>query len=228
MKLHILTLTNKIEHKQYNVNELKKSLYPIDLLVIRDYDPNIKNLSKLFKTFDFLIKCNNINDKDVICIVDGHDVLFNKKKHNIHSMMETFLSYDTDIVFSVENKCSHHSDVAKKYLESLSSFANCYLNTGVIFAYKDKYVKFLTEVLSNIDSYRLPGSFSDQQIISIHLATVQPDNVKLDYNNRLALTLNTSTDVCCDDIKACFVHVTFLANSSQLLKYQKLLNYMYK
>lgn len=228
MKLYIITLTNKVDNEHHNINELKKSLYPIELFVIRDYDPHLKNLSKIYKIFDFLKKCNNINDKDIICIVDGHDVLFNRKKHNINTMIDTFLKYNKDIVFSSENKCSHHTTAAKIYLESLTNYKNCYLNSGVVFAYKDKYIEFLTNILTNIDSYKLRDSFSDQQIISKYLATVQPNNVGLDYNNSLALTLNTSTQVHCEDIISCFVHITFLANSSQLFKYQKFLRYIYE
>lgn len=220
MKLHFITLTNKIEH--CNVNNLRKSLYPYYLHVLNSYDPNIKNLSKLFKVFDFLNTCKSIADNDIICVVDAHDVLFNRRKHNINSLIKTFVGFDTDIVFSTENVCSHHSNDAKIFFESNSHVKNRYLNSGVILAYKRKYVEFLRAIISNIDAYKLPGSFSDQQVISRYLASVKPV-VKLDYDNNLALTLNTATDVCFEDINACFVHVTFLAKSSQLQKYNNFL-----
>jgi hypothetical protein len=229
MQIHLVTLTNKSEHPNVKnlLNSINKDIPKSCLHVIRDYDNNLKNLSKIYKTLDYLQNCDTIADDDIICVVDGHDVLFNNKSHNIGDVIPQFIELDVDVVISTENKCSHHTPVAVEYF--CSTLEHRYLNSGVTIAYKDKYITLLSDIVKNITTLNSPPRTSDQRVIGQYLATRHhnlPVRVHLDTSDTFASTLNSSTNITYSDIKSFFVHVTFLASSSQQQKYISFLQYI--
>jgi hypothetical protein len=216
--LHIITITNSLEHK--NVDNLRKSVYPNYLHVINDYDTKLKNLSKIYKIYDYINKSNFLND-DILCIVDGHDVVFNKKKYNVQDIILQFQKLKTDIIFSTENKCSHHSVESKKYFELEHN--GYYLNSGIIIAFKQKYIDFLKDIIDNIDIYNKEKYLSDQRIYGNYISQNKCSNIKMDIDNIFGFTLNSNTNIEYKNIKSFFIHVTFLSNSCQYLKYQNVI-----
>jgi hypothetical protein len=230
MEIHVVTLTDESEHP--NVKNLEESLQVSrkKFHVLHDYDKKLKNLSKIYKTLDYVRDCSDIADNDIICIVDGHDVIFNNKLHNLQDIISKFKELGADIVFSTENKCTHHTSAAKQFFESTLP-KNRYLNSGVIIAYKKQYVILFSDILENITYLNFPPLYSDQRVIGQYLASFQhnlPVKVHFDTNDVYALTLNSSCNVTCSNIGSFFVHITFLANSSQLKKYNDFLGYTLK
>lgn len=227
MKIHLLTLTNKSEHP--NVKNLIESVdvTPDCLHVIHDYDPSLKNLSKIYKIPNYVMSCDTIADTDIICVVDAHDVIFNKKLFTFRDVLQKFINLDVEVVFSTENKCSHHTPAAKAYFQSTCK--NRYLNSGVIIAYKKHYVTLFSDIVANMSILNSPHQFSDQRVIGQYLQMFRsnlPVKVHLDTDDTFALTMNSSRDVADCDISSPFVHITFLANLSQLRKYNNFLSYI--
>lgn len=225
MALHIITLTNKSPHP--NVKHLQESISISNdyFHIIQDYDCNLKNLSKIYKTFDYIQNCTSIDDNDIICIVDGHDVLFNKKMYTPDDILTKFKNVKADIIFTTENKCSHHTPAAKLFFEML--FQKRYLNSGVILAYKKSYLILFRDIIDKISILNSPWMFSDQRIIGQYLANCYIDSlpvaVYLDIDDIFSITVNTST---CLQFNSLFVHVTFLAMTSQLQKYNTFLEFI--
>lgn len=225
MKLHIVTLTN--EHTEYNsheykhLNMLKKTFEPQILHIINNYNSEIKNLSKIFNTFEYIKSCKGITENDVVCIIDGHDVVFNSKVHSIDNIIEQFVQNGSDIIFSTENNCAHHSHKTKLFFEAFQTNKSFrYLNSGVIIAYKKKYIEMFSDIIHNFDELSTPGSYSDQRIIGNYLTGSSTNlNISFDFNDIFTLTLNTSTEIP-KQINAFFIHVTFIAKQSQYDKYK--------
>jgi hypothetical protein len=214
--IHVITVTNSVEHK--NVHFLKKSLKPYNLIVLQSYDPKIGNLSKIYKVHDYLIN-SNISDNDVICIVDAHDVVFNNKAGCINDVLSTFNRYDTNIIFSSENTCVHHSDNSKKYFESV--YGSNYLNSGISVSIKCEYLNMLKAIIKNIDFYNKDNRSSDQRVIGNFISHNTPKNIGLDINNIFSTTLNSKSHINFTNINSFFVHITYLSNPYQLSRYKK-------
>jgi hypothetical protein len=216
--IHIITVTNSIPHK--NVHFLSKSLKPYNLIVLQTYDPKIGNLSKIYKVYDYLIN-SNINYDDVICVVDAHDVVFNNKKRCINDVLSIFNSYNTDIIFSSENTCVHHSNNSKEYFESI--YGSNYLNSGISVSIKSEYLKMLESIIKNIGFYNQDNLYSDQRIIGNFITHNKSQNIILDIYNIFSTTLNSKTHLNFTDINSFFIHVPCLSTANQQLKYKNLI-----
>lgn len=229
MKLHIVTLTSKHintnSHEHHHLELLKKSFEPNVLHINNNYNTNIKNLSKIFNTFEYIRTCEKINDNDIVCIIDGYDVIFNSRQYTTDDVIDQFVKSGCDIVFSTENNCAHHSTQTKSFFEaSQTNKPFRYLNSGVIIAYKNKYMEMFSDIIQKFDELSTPGSYSDQRIIGNYL-TASSTNlyISLDFSDSFALTLNTSTDIP-DKINAIFIHITFITKQSQYKKYKTIID----
>jgi len=216
--IHVITITNSVEHK--NVYFLKKSLKLHNLTVLQTYDPQIGNLSKIYKVHDYLIN-SNINDNDIICIVDAHDVVFNNKMGCINDVLNTFNSYNTDIIFSSENTCVHHSSNSKEYFESI--YGSNYLNSGISVSIKNEYLKMLESIIKHIGFYNQDNLRSDQRVIGNFLTHNKSQNIILDIDHVFGITLNKNTNLKLNDISSFFIHVPCLSTVNQQLKYKNLI-----
>lgn len=214
--IHIITVTNSIEHK--NVHFLSKSLKPYNLIVLQTYDPKIGNLSKIYKVYDYLIH-SNINYDDVICVVDAHDVLFNNKRGCLKDVLSVFNDYNANVIFSSENTCVHHSNNSKEYFESI--YGSNYLNSGISVSIKCEYLDMLKNIIDNISFYNKDNRFSDQRVIGNFISHNKPKNIILDIHNIFSTTLNSKTHLNFTDINSFFVHITYLSNHYQSSRYKK-------
>jgi hypothetical protein len=82
--IYFITLVDKASI--YKTINLQKSLYPETLHIIDTYDYELKNLSKIYKTYEYIKNQNNIKNDDIVCIIDGHDTLFNRKLYKIYNI----------------------------------------------------------------------------------------------------------------------------------------------
>lgn len=215
-QIYVITLTNSVEHK--NVNILKKSLKSDNLTILRTYDPKIGNLSKIYKVYDYLIN-SHINDNDVICIIDAHDVIFNNKIGCINDVLSIFNNYNTSIIFSSENTCVHHSNNSRDFFESI--YGSQYLNSGISVSIKREYLYMLKTIIKNMAFYNKDNRFSDQRVIGNFISHNKPKNITLDINNIFSTTLNSKTHLNFKDINSFFVHITYLSNPYQSSRYKK-------
>ena len=206
---------------------LQKTLYPETLHIIDTYDNEMKNLSKIYKTYEYISTQNNIKTDDIVCIIDGHDMLFNKKLYKPEDIKNRFIKENTDIIISSESKFSHHCNSVKQFFEQNFKNPFCYLNSGFIIAYKRAYINMFSDIIYNMNKYK--SSFkSDQRILSLYIMdkTISnnlPVKIMIDDDLIFSTTLNTNTHLKLDEIKSFFIHVTFLKHNIQNLKYNKLI-----
>lgn len=222
--IYFLTLVDK-DSIDKTIN-LQKTLYPETLHIIDTYDFQLKNLSKIFKTYEYISERNDIKKDDIVCIIDGHDVLFNKKMYKIEDVKNRFIKENVDMIISSESKFSHHCNSVKKFFEQ-NKKPFCYLNSGFIIAYKWAYMTMFSDIIQNIYKYK-SNSKSDQRILSLYIMdkTISnnlPVRLIIDDNLIFSTTHNTDTKLKLDEIGSFFIHVTFLKNNMQQEKYHKLL-----
>jgi hypothetical protein len=232
MDIYFITLVDK-DSIDKTIN-LQKSLYPEKLHIIDTYDCELKNLSKIYKTYEYIKTQNNIKTNDIVCIIDGHDMLFNRKSGQFTNsckgddIKKKFIEKNVDIIISSESKFSHHCNSVKEFFEQNFKKPFCYLNSGFIIAYKEAYINMFSDIIDNIDKYKSHLK-SDQRILSLYIMDKTISNnlpVKLIIDDDLifSTTLNTNTNLKLDEINSFFIHITFLKDSNQLLKYNKLID----
>lgn len=225
MNIYFITLVDKDSINK--TNNLQKTLYPERLHIIDTYDSKLKNLSKIYKTYEYIKTQKDIKDDDIICIIDGHDILFNNKLYKPKDIKDRFTKENVDIIISSESRFSHHCNSVKNFFEENFKKPFCYLNSGFIIAYKGAYIRMFSDIIDNIDKYK--SNFkSDQRILSLYIMdkTISnnlPVKVIIDDNLIFSTTLNTNTNLKLDEIRSFFIHVTFLKNNIQNIKYNKLL-----
>ena len=225
MNIYFITLVDKNSIDK-TIN-LQKTLYPETLHIIDTYDNEMKNLSKIYKTYEFISTQNNIKMDDIVCIIDGHDMLFNKKLYKPEDIKYRFIKENIDIIISSESKFSHHCNSVKQFFEQNFKKPFCYLNSGFIIAYKRSYINMFSDIIHNMNKYK--SSFkSDQRILSLYImdkiiSNNLPVKIMIDDNLIFSTTLNTNTHLKLDEIKSFFIHVTFLKHSIQNLKYNTLI-----
>ena len=226
--MHFFTLVDKASIDR--TDKLQKTLYPSKLCIIDTYDNQLKNLSKIFKTYDF-INNTDIPGTDVICILDGFDVLFNCRLYKEQDLEEWFISTGNDMIISGECVFAHHDPSIKPLFDSKHKGKHKYLNSGVIIAYKHIYLQIVSEIINNISKYKSTTSHSDQRVLGLYMAEKWESddfkiNVVIDDTQECIATLNTAFELDTVDFTCFFVHVTWVNKLSQQQKYQKFLRYL--
>lgn len=225
MNIYFITLVDKSSIDK-TIN-LQKTLYPETLYIIDTYDSELKNLSKIYKTYEYVSTQNDIKMDDIVCIIDGHDMLFNRKLYKPEDIKKKFIKANVDMIISTESKFSHHCNSVKHFFEKNFKKPFCYLNSGFIIAYKSAYVNMFSDVINNINKYK-SSSKSDQRILSLYImdktmSNDLPVKIIIDDDLIFSTTLNTNTNLKLDEITSFFIHVTFLKNNIQNSKYNKLM-----
>lgn len=67
MDIYFITLVDKGSIDK-TIN-LQKTLYPEKLHIIDTYDYELKNLSKIYKTYEYISTQNNIKSNDIVCMI---------------------------------------------------------------------------------------------------------------------------------------------------------------
>lgn len=225
MNIYFITLVDRNSIDK-TIN-LQKSLCPETLHIIDTYDHELKNLSKIYKTYEYISTDHNIKMDDIICIIDGHDMLFNRKLYKPTDIKTEFIKANTDMIISTESNFSHHCNSVKHFFEKNFKKPFCYLNSGFIIAYKKSYLNMFSDIINNINKYKSHIK-SDQRILSLYIMDKTISNnlpIKLIVDDDLiySTTLNTNTNLKLNEIQSFFIHVTFLKNSIQNVKYNKLI-----
>jgi hypothetical protein len=219
--MYVITVSDK--QNMLKTDVLKTSIDNLYKLVILDnYDSNLGNLSKIFKSYEYIQKSEHIKDNDIICIVDGHDIIYNKNKKG--NLLDTFIEYKKDIIISCETKFSHQEESVKNFYDNLTTFKNKYINSGFIIAYKWAFIKMFGDIINNIHIYNIHISKSDQRVLSLYIKNNYNNiSIGLDYNNKFCTTVNTEYNGNIENIDSFFIHVTFLKNKDQKLRYDNMI-----
>lgn len=139
--LHILTFGSDPERFQHLKNTEKLFNAHIHYLTCDFYEAFI---SKLVAVMEYIMNPEIPND-DIICFIDGYDVLMNS---SIEEIMEKFLAKGADLVFSAEmNFCGGSEDGIQRKIYDIihagfpTNFK--YINAGGYIGYKHTVAKFL-------------------------------------------------------------------------------------
>ena len=179
-KLHIITVANKSKYYYpYLVQSVENNNNKLITLGFNEkwYGFNTKFKLMLKKVYDF-------NDDDIICFVDGFDVIcvrdlneLNKEFLNIKSRekCKIIVGYD-----NVKNVILHL--VTSLYFTK--NIDSTVINSGTYIGYVKDIRKFLLFVLSQDDN-----DLSDDQVLMNLYNKLHPNEIYIDINTELFLTI---------------------------------------
>jgi hypothetical protein len=178
--LHILTVANKSKYYYpYLVESVKKNN---NELITLGFNEEWKGFNTKFKLM--FNKLNEFNDDDIICFVDGFDVICVR---NLNELIETFLNIKN------REKCNIVAgyDDLKYFL--MSTIASLYftkkinstiINSGTYIGYVKDIKKFLSFVLSKDND-----DLADDQILMNIYNKLFPNEIYIDINTEIFLTV---------------------------------------
>jgi hypothetical protein len=188
--------------KIYN---LQQSLlkFDYDINILRIYDNNLKNLSKIIKLNEYLQQ-NSFNDDDIIVFLDAYDVLCCKDPNELKNYL---IKNDCDILISTEDMFGRHLDLVRPYYDVYNKNTNKYINSGVYFGYANKLKLLINNLFNSFESLKEivdrscnhDSLFSDQCYLSLFLYKTDFINnsteykIKLDIDDDIIFT-NTTTN----------------------------------
>ena len=126
----------------------------------------------------------------IICFTDAYDVFY---VDSLDIIKYKFLSFGSDIVWSVERWYSHQLKIDKQFYDDLGKSDYKYINTGTFIGFKNSLLKLLNDIVLSIkdngflkelsdEGWEVDSDYVDQTIISHHLAkNWNKYNIRLDY-----------------------------------------------
>jgi len=183
-----------------NIYDENKMKYLLESAKINNFKIEIIGLNKPFTFLSKIILLKEYlenlptDNNSIICFTDAYDVFY---LDNLETIKNKFLSYNTDVIWSVERWYSHQLQIDKAFYDNISTKTSSpykYINTGTFIGFKNNLLYLLNDInisinnetfLNNLakENYKLDSSFVDQTIISHHLANNwNKYNIKLDYN----------------------------------------------
>ena len=171
MSLHIFTFVTDIKKACY-LDETSK-IFETDIQYIQKNKIN-KNIDKIPAMIDAI---KNIPETDIVCFVDGYDVLVNSKQDEI---LQKFIDCNSGIVLSTELNC--YPDKYKTEMDKLQKYTNNYkyINSGGYIGYKNAIYKLLTWS-TNYEKY---DGHDQAYFIDYYLQNFKED-ILLDYNCKI-------------------------------------------
>lgn len=136
------------------------------------------------------------NDNDIICFTDAYDVFY---LEDLDAIKSKFLSFGSDIVFSVEKLYYHQLESDKPFYDELSAGRSPYryMNTGSYIGYKSKMLELFRDIYTSMsdpeflkelgnENYTVQSDSVDQTIVSHHLAKYWSKySIRFDYTCKL-------------------------------------------
>lgn len=225
--MRIITIQDEESAQKYLARPLELSLlkHGIQLTVLPIYDRSLKNLSKIVKWNEYLSAQPVESDNDIIVFCDAHDVLFAPQDIQ-ESLSEFFIKSGLDYLVSSEQFSAHHLPNVEEWFTD--NYGNHHLNSGVQIGYQRAFKAIFGYITDNLQHYNHVYKTSDQRILSQFFkdqmtSEVIPNlKIDLDHTERLSLTMNSKVPFTCS-WNSFFIHITWLTNSAQREKHQKLL-----
>lgn len=184
-KLLILSYANKKNINLHNyINSLKK--YNYNYKIIGNGEKWINFITKINGYYNYL--SNYKDNSDLICITDSYDVLACGPPEEL---INKFLSFNKDIVFSSETnctsgKCIYLSNYYKINENNMKNTKNKYLNSGFIIGKKKSILELLQFILNESES---SGIMDDQFICCLYVQKNSTTNIALDTECKLMGTI---------------------------------------
>jgi hypothetical protein len=182
-KLHIITVATEIKLcMKYLIESIKKNNAE---LIILGYGLKWEGFNWRNKlVLDYI---SNLNDDDIICFVDGYDVLCIR---DLNELVDEFYKIKTrencKMIVGFENQLNFYN-----YLMSQIIFGNCNglsVNAGTYIS----TVKDLREIINGILEKNILNN-SDDQVLLTNYCNNKPNDIYIDKKTELFLTLTNST-----------------------------------
>jgi hypothetical protein len=192
-----------------NVYDEQKMKYLLQSSKILGFDVEAIGIGKPF-TFsakivwllEYLSSSSDAGHDDIICFTDAYDVFY---LEDLETIKRKFVSFGTDIVFSVEKLYSHQLETDKPFYDEMSSgHSYRYMNTGSYIGYKSKMLELFKDIYASMsnpeflkelgkENYTIQSDSVDQTIVSHHVAKYWSKyNIRFDYT--CVLFYNTAGD----------------------------------
>jgi hypothetical protein len=148
-----------------------------------------------FEAFSAFLTEKPLQDSDVICFVDGYDVV--QKRTDLEEFVAKFKEFGADLVFGAETNCWPSPWMAHLFGPSPTKYKypNCGTYVGYVWAIKR---------MLNWDEYR--QTFDDQGLVHDFYLNVKDVRVALDYRQTLFQTGTFVPWSELDASQAWFVH----------------------
>jgi hypothetical protein len=184
--LHIITVaTNSENYFTYLKESCKKNGKE---LIVLAYGEKWKGFNWRFKLVLNYLK--TLNKDDIVCFIDGYDVLCTR---NLNQLKDVFFKlknkYNCKIIIGEHKKISNdflsstHKFLIKNYFGQCKNLS---LNAGTYIA----QVKDLLEILEKIYNI-FPVDGADDQILFTKYCNRNPNDIYIDSNNEIFLTLES-------------------------------------
>ena len=171
MSLHIFTVATDMKRAYYLTET--SNIFGININYVKKNKINT-NIEKIQLMIDAI---KNIPDKDIICFVDGYDVLINSDEDEL---LKKFKDFNCSLVLSTELNCYPYK--YKKEMDKLQNYTTNYkyINSGGYIGYKNAIYKLLTWTTN----YRKYYGHDQAYFIDYYLQN-QKDDILLDYNCKI-------------------------------------------
>jgi len=169
-----------------NVYDEEKMKYLLQSSKILGFEVDVIGLGKPFIfsakilwLLEYLSSSPDVRDDDIICFTDAYDVFY---VENLDAIKDKFLSFNSDIVFSVEKLYSHQLEIDKRFYDEMSlGHSYRYMNTGSYIGYKSKMLELFRDIYASMsnpeflkelgkENYTVQSDSVDQTIVSHHVA----------------------------------------------------------
>lgn len=145
-------MTNIIAVTPTNVYDLSKMKYLLYSTKKNNFKVDVIGLGKEFRWIErmkwFQTYLNEMpkDTNDIICFTDAYDVFY---VDGLDTIKEKFLTFQTDIVWSVEKSYSHQINKDKGFFDDLckTNHGYKYLNGGTFVGYKNALLQLFNDVL---------------------------------------------------------------------------------
>jgi len=181
MQLHIITFAN--ESKYY---------YPYLIKSINKYNYNLITLGKNIKWINFIeTKCraildeiNNYNNNDIVCIIDGFDVICVR---DLNELINDFIKItereQCRIVAGSDKQISIFNKIVASVFFTNKIYSNI-INGGTYIGYVEDIKKMLSYVINN-DYYNT----GDDQILINKYNLLNPKEIYIDKNTEIFFSI---------------------------------------
>jgi hypothetical protein len=221
--MHIVTVANKSEgYFDYLVESCKRNGGKLEVL---GWGQEWKGF--IMKIHLFQEYLNKLDDDDIVCFVDGYDVIILQPVDKIETL---FRNSGKKILISIESPADMvpFYDMLIKYLY-FGEYKNYRINSGTFIG----YVKYLKELYNNVcNDYNCNDKNLDDQKILTDMCNKYNDNdVDVDINNDIFLVishfdsykrtnckLKNNELVFNNNIKPCILHGCANYNLNNILK----------
>jgi hypothetical protein len=177
-QLHIVTVATEIKYYMpYLIESCRRNGIELEILGL-----NQKWEGFMYKITTIIEYLRQINPTDIVCFVDGYDVICSKNLNELkREFIELKKQHNCKIVVSSENGLLINLNYF--YFERCETKS---INSGLYIG----FAKDLLELFEKIHKLYLKNTINDDQVLMIQQCNVNPEDFYIDVNNNLFLSLS--------------------------------------